>query len=168
MNSSAFALHATLPSSGPCKEYSSTLAIESFLCTVQLNSLTSYLPSPQICLGFRKSYHISFSDAWTILGERRAFRIITPGSDLTHILLFKIFESKETGYCIKALFSSLFPDRKWSPGLMGHMFGCFLATLNEAITREGLPLSCRRDFILTVPSFPHGLGGSGWPVGHSL
>lgn len=33
-------------------------------------SLPSHLPSPQICLGCRKRYHVSFSDAWTILGGK--------------------------------------------------------------------------------------------------
>lgn len=40
---------------------------------------------------------------------------------------------------------------------MGHMFVRFLAILNEAISREGVPLPCRLDFILTVTSFPRGL-----------
>lgn len=95
-----------------------------------------------------------------LFGRKEGISIIVPGSKLAPILMFEISESKEAEYCIETLFFS-FPQLEGrAPALLAQMSAHSLATVSEAITKEGLPLPCRLFFILTGISFPWGLGGS--------
>lgn len=142
------------------------MAIESFPCTVQLDSLPPFPPPISYLLrsaseGSWKSYHVHrFFICLDYLAGKRGISIIAPGSKLAPILMFEISESKEAEYCIETLFFSFSQLEGRAPALLAQMSARSLATVSEAITREGLPLPCRWFFILTGISFPGGLGGS--------
>ena len=98
---------------------------------------------------------------------KKGISIIQPVNSPTFCYL-KCLKAKKLNIGLKHRFPPLSLMESGALGPMGQMSRYFLAILNEATTREGFPLPCRLDLILTVTSFPCGLVSPGRLAGGSL